>query len=80
MFVTTKVFHDLKFAPSSALAGFLQLAENNSKTIPYRKGVKDDDFEDHFKGKVSTCFMPQLRTQRELIYIGEKLAVTRQMS
>ena len=55
-FVTTKVFCDLKFAPSSALVGLLRSAENNSNTIPYRKGVEDDDFEDYFKGKVLTCF------------------------
>ena len=55
-FVTTKVFCYLKFAPTNALVGLLRSAENNSNTIPYRKGVEDDDFEDYFKGKVSTCF------------------------
>lgn len=55
-FITTRVFRDLKFAPSSSLAALLRSAENYSKTISWRKGVEDDDFEDYFKGKVSTCF------------------------
>lgn len=55
-FITTRVFRDLKFAPSSSLAALLRSAENHSKTISWREGVEDDDFEDYFKGKVSTCF------------------------